>query len=110
MRIRSFFILGISGLALAACAGKVLPPAIAYDSANFTAAVTEPGPSAATRDRGATPRATPLIGEVVLSDVSPARSTMIDATRGRLTEEPNGGPPCANREAPVRRGERRPVG
>jgi P-type conjugative transfer protein TrbG len=46
MRIRSIIILGISGLALAACAGKVLPPAIAYDSANFTAAVTEPEPPA----------------------------------------------------------------
>jgi type IV secretion system protein VirB9 len=47
MRIHPILISSVSALALAACAGKVLPPAIAYDSANFTAAVTEPDPPAA---------------------------------------------------------------
>src|SRR3546814_6365201 len=42
--IRSMLILSVSALALAACAGKTPPPAIAYDSGSFHQAVVEPEP------------------------------------------------------------------
>lgn len=42
--IRSVLILSVSALALAACAGKTPPPAIAYDSGSFRQALVQPEP------------------------------------------------------------------
>jgi P-type conjugative transfer protein TrbG len=43
--IRSMLLISASALALAACSGKVPPPAIAYDDASFKPAVAEPDPA-----------------------------------------------------------------
>lgn len=42
--IRAVLILSVSAVALGACAGKVPPPAISYDSGDFKPAVAEPDP------------------------------------------------------------------
>jgi type IV secretion system protein VirB9 len=95
--IRSILILSVSALALAACAGKTPPPAIAYDSGSFHQAVVEAEPPKPV-EIVAIPTPLPLPGQLLPppSEVKPdkrqssVRATdRVDAANKAALQEPS---------------------
>jgi len=91
--IRSVLILSVSALALAACAGKTPPPAIAYDSDSFHQAVVEPEPPKPV-EIVAVPTPLPLPGQLQPppSEVKPDKrppKDRVDAANKAALQEPS---------------------
>jgi type IV secretion system protein TrbG len=87
------FILSVSAVALAACAGKARPPAIAYDRDSFQPAVAEPEPPKSV-EIVAIPTPLPLPGQLqpppsaVKSDKRPP-TVRVDAANKAALQEPS---------------------
>ncbi|HET6222523.1 MAG TPA: P-type conjugative transfer protein TrbG [Dongiaceae bacterium] len=91
--IRSILVLSVSALALAACAGKTPPPAIAYDSDSFHQAVVETEPPKPV-EIVAIPAPLPLPGQLQPppSDVKPDKrppTNRVDAANKAALQEPS---------------------
>ena len=88
MSIRNLLLTSISAVTLAACAGKVLPPAIAYDSASFAPATVEidppPPPEVATQMAASQPLELPPTPKL---DKRPP-TARVDAANKAALQEP----------------------
>lgn len=94
MKLRSLLVLSVSGLALAACANKVPPPAIHYDSASFKPAAQAEEPLKPV-EVVELPIPLPLPGQLqpLPSESKPDKrspTVRVDAANKAATQEPTG--------------------